>query len=79
MIKLRCSNCEHEISISSNQCPKCQSRKPFNGYYFSRKELINMGLRGSTNFFNFQYRGGVIISNLPPKCSLMDNVLSLFK
>lgn len=79
MIKLKCSDCGKEISISSNQCPKCKCRKPFNGYAFSRKELIDMGLRGSVNFFNFQHRGGEIISQQPSKYSLMNNVLYIFK
>lgn len=57
---VKCKECDKEISISSKTCPNCGTNKQFKGYEFSRKELVDMGLKGYGDFKNYQDRGGKI-------------------
>ncbi len=64
MSMIKCKDCGKEISIRSKQCIHCGSDKPFNGYRFKRKELVDMGLSGYSDFSNFIDRGGKVGSPL---------------
>ena len=56
---LKCSDCNQEISITSDKCPYCGSQKQFKNYIFMRKELSKEGIT-PMEMMNFQRRGGKI-------------------
>lgn len=60
MNTLKCKDCGKEISIRSKQCIRCGSDKPFKGYRFKRKELVNMGLSGYSDFSTYIDNGGKV-------------------
>ena len=60
MALLECKECKKEISINSKTCPNCGTNKQFKGYELTREELVSMGLKGYSDFKNFQDRGGKI-------------------
>jgi len=57
---LKCADCGKEISISSDKCPYCGSKKQFKGYTFSSKEIRSMGLTRVGEINTFQKCGGKI-------------------
>ena len=56
---LKCADCGSEISITSEKCPNCGSKKQFKNYVFMRKELVKDGVT-PMEMMNFQKHGGKI-------------------
>ena len=59
---LKCNECKNQISATARSCPHCGSKRQFVGCLFTRKELIEMGVKHTMDFYNYDVGGGKIKS-----------------
>ena len=59
---LNCSECKKPISATARGCPHCGSKRQFVGSLYTREELIQMGVKNVSDFYNYDVGGGKVKS-----------------